>query len=76
MEPEGETESPDDCSTKSVRGGERSSWRDGWGTDCILNCPNNKGQPLKDFKQRGDGILFLFLFPEPNPVLKTSWVAQ
>lgn len=63
---------PDDCSAESRRGGKRYSWRDGRGTDCTLNYANSKGQPLKDFKQKGEGILSLLLFPEPNPVLKTS----
>ena len=76
MEHEGENERLDDCSIKSVRGGDRSSWRDGWGTDCILNYPNSKGQPLKNFKKKGDGSLSFLLFPETNLVLKTSGEAQ
>lgn len=41
-----------------------------------VNYANSKGQPLKDFKQKGEGILSLLLFPEPNPILKTSWETQ
>ena len=62
---------PDDCNTKSVRSGER------WAEDRLnLNYSNSKGQPLKDFKQKNDGVLSLILFPEPNSALKTSWMAR